>query len=187
ELKIDGGLKEGNRLVRLKMTSPAHWDVFGEAGGLTAMKGDVQIEDAALPGGSFEFPFIGSLQADRIKDEMRCEINAVLSGSKLDFRVKAQQLKSPKVEFSLTADKLDFNTLFPQAAPSSVVQAKPKADAQSSEPAPPKPVAKTPAKPDETVVLPDMSFLNAANVTGAIAIDELVVQNLAAKQFAASV
>src|SRR3546814_16784775 len=63
ELKIDGGLKEGDRLVQLKMTSPANWNALDEKGGLSAMKGDVRIADSALPGGSFEFPFIGSLQA----------------------------------------------------------------------------------------------------------------------------
>src|SRR5690606_15878661 len=113
ELKIDGGLKQGERLVQLKMTSPAHWDRFKDNGALSAMKGDVRIEDAALPGGSFEIPFIGSMQADLVKDELVSEINAVVSSSKLDFRVKATQLNDPKVAFDLTADRLDFNTMFP--------------------------------------------------------------------------
>src|SRR3546814_15936020 len=87
------------------MSSPANWDVFGEVGGLSAMQGDVKIEDAALPGGSFAFPFIGSLRVDLIKDELASEINAVLSGSKLDFSLTATQLKNPKFVFDLTADK----------------------------------------------------------------------------------
>src|SRR3546814_13398814 len=89
ELKIDGGLKEGDRLVQLKMTSPANWNALDEKGGLSAMKGDVRIEDSALPGGSFEFPFIGGMQADLIKEEPISEINAVISGSKRDFKAKA--------------------------------------------------------------------------------------------------
>src|SRR3546814_1426667 len=95
------------------MSSPANWDVFGEVGGLSAMQGDVKIEDAALPGGSFAFPFIGSLRVDLIKDELASEINAVLSGSILDFSLNATQLKNPQFVFDLTADKLAFNTLFP--------------------------------------------------------------------------
>src|SRR3546814_340 len=70
EPKIDGGLKGGDRLVQLKMTSPANWNALDDKGVLSAMKGDVRIEDSALPGGSFEFPFIGSMQADLIKDEL---------------------------------------------------------------------------------------------------------------------
>src|SRR5690606_37160821 len=81
ELKIDGGLKQGDRFVQLKMTTPANWDRLADKGDLSAMKGDVRIEDVALPGGSFEFPFIGSVQADLIKDELTSEINAVLSST----------------------------------------------------------------------------------------------------------
>ncbi|MDS1140504.1 AsmA family protein [Pusillimonas sp. SM2304] len=191
ELKIDGGLKEGDRLVQLKMTSPANWDVFSEAGGLSAMKGDVRIEDAALPGGSFEFPFIGSLQANLIKDELVSEINAVLSGSKLDFRVKATQLKSPKIDFGLAADKLDFNTLFPQAPaaqpPAPAAPAESAADEPPAQAAAPKPAPKAPAKADEAFIMPDLSFLDASDLTGTISIGDLKVQSLEAKQFAAAV
>ncbi|MGB3287769.1 MAG: AsmA family protein [Burkholderiaceae bacterium] len=185
ELKIDGGLKEGDRLVQLKMTSPANWDVFEEKGGLSAMKGDVRIEDAALPGGSFEFPFIGSLQADLVQDELASEINAVLSGSKLDFKVKATQLKSPKVTFGLTADKLDFNTLFPPIAPKAApAQAAKEGGGKPAEtasaPAAPKPAAQA-ASPKL-----DLSFLDSVDLTGKIDIGDLKVKDVKAAKFAAS-
>ncbi|MFW7341613.1 AsmA family protein [Pollutimonas sp. H1-120] len=183
ELKIDGGLKEGDRLVQLKMTSPANWDVFEEKGGLSAMKGDVRIEDAALPGGSFEFPFIGSLQADLIKDELVSEINAVLSGSKLDFKVKATQLKSPKVTFGLAADKLDFNTLFPPVSPK---EAPAKAAKEGDKPAEaaPAPAPKPAAQAASTAL--DLSFLDSVDLTGTIAIGDLKIKEVKAAKFAAS-
>ncbi len=189
ELKIDGGLKEGARLLQLKMTSPANWDVFAEKGGLSAMKGDMRIEDAALPGGSFEFPFIGSLQADLLKDELVSELNAVLSGSKLDFRVKATQLKSPKVAFGLTADKLDFNTLFPPPAPPKPppAPAAPAAEkAGETQPAPPKEPPKPAAKPQAKSDKLDFAFLDSVDLTGTVAIGELKIQNLQASDFAAN-
>src|SRR5690606_11906189 len=174
ELKIDGGLKEKGRLVQINMTSPAVWDVFEEKGGLAAMKGDVRIEDAALPGGSFEFPFIGSLQADLIKDELTSEINAVLSSSKLDFRVKATRLSDPQVVFDLTADRFDFNTLFPPAAPAPAptptapapggkLAATPPATAKTNTKPP------TPAAPVPAGTL-NLAFLDAIDVAGNIAI-----------------
>lgn len=188
ELKIDAGLKEGNRLVQLKMSSPANWDVFGEVGGLSAMQGDVKIEDAALPGGSFAFPFIGSLRVELIKDVLTSEINAVLSGSKLDFSLNATQLKDPKFVFDLAADKLDFNTLFPSVpAPpepaASADAAKPGNAAQATSKQP----GKAPAKADDMFVMPSLSFLDSSDLSGTIAIGDLKVQEVEAKQFAAKV
>ncbi|WP_041682827.1 AsmA family protein [Pusillimonas sp. T7-7] len=181
ELKIDAGLKEGSRLVQLKMSSPANWDVFGEVGGLSAMQGDVKIEDAALPGGSFAFPFIGSLRVDLIKDELASEINAVLSGSKLDFSLNATQLKNPKFVFDLTADKLDFNTLFPpMPVPPAPADAAKSGDAAQA-------TSKQPGKAEDTFVMPSLSFLDSSDLTGTIAIDDLKIQEIEAKQFAAKI
>lgn len=184
ELKIEAGLKDGPRLVQLNMTSPANWDVFRKLGGLSAMKGDIHIDDPALPGGSFEFPFIGSLQTDLIKDKLDSEIDAVLSGSKLNFRVNAVQLADPKINFAFKADTLDFNSLFPPAAQpqAQTKQKDDKAAGEGDKPAPkpaPKPVAKTVAKvPDADV--PDMSFLAPLDVSGTFDIQSLKVQQVQA-------
>lgn len=183
ELKIDGGLKQGDRLVQLKMTSPANWDRFEDKGALSAMKGDVRIEDAALPGGSFEIPFIGSLQADLVKDELVSEINAVLSSSKLDFRVKATQLSDPKVAFDLAADKLDFNTIFPPLVIKATPAAAPKDGAKPPAEQAPK-AAPEPAKPAAATL--DFSFLDSVDLIGNIAIGELKIKNVQTKQFAAA-
>jgi AsmA protein len=189
ELKVQAGLKEGERLVQLNMTSPAVWDVFRKTGGLSAMKGDIRVDDAALPGGSFEFPFIGSLQADLIKDRLDSEIDAVLSGSKLNFKLNATQLADPKVVFALKADKLDFNTLFPPApVPAAPAAATAKPAAEQAKPAA-KPPAKPPAKPaagkgDESSV-PDLAFLAPLDVTGTFDIGELKVQQVEASAISA--
>lgn len=187
ELKIDGGLKQGDRFVQLKMTTPANWDRLADKGDLSAMKGDVRIEDAALPGGSFEFPFIGSVQADLIKDELTSEINAVLSSSKLDFRVKATRLSDPQVVFDLTADRLDFNTLFPPAAPAQAPT--PAAPAPGGKPAAAPPAAAktstkppTPAAPVPAGTL-NLAFLDAIDVAGNIAIGDLKIKNVQAQKF----
>jgi AsmA protein len=185
ELKIDGGLKEGDRLVQLKMTSPANWSLFDEKGGLSAMKGDIRIEDAALPGGSFEFPFIGSMQADLIQDEIVSEINAVLSGSKLDFKVKATQLKSPKVTFGLAADKLDFNTLFPPVVLKEAPAKPAKEGEKPAEPAPaPAPKPKPAVQGGSTAL--NLAFLDSVDLAGTIAIGDLKIKDVKAAKFAAS-
>src|SRR5690606_30862314 len=112
-LKVDAGLKEGDRLLQMNMNPPAQWDVLNKSGGLSAMQGDIRIDDQALPDGSVTLPFVGSLHADLLKDELSSEINAVFNGSQLDFTLAAKQLDEPKLVFDLSADKFDLNALFP--------------------------------------------------------------------------
>lgn len=190
ELKVDSGLKQGDRLVQVNLSSPGDWDFLSEHGGLSAMKGDVKIQDAALPGGSFEFPMIGSLSADLVKDELVSEINAVLNGSKLDFKVKATHLDDPAVAFDLNADSLDFNKLFPPTTGKPPVKPAAKDDKAAGKKAPATskkagPAAAAPAPVPSAPV--DLKFLDTANVTGAVKIGDLRVGEFQAKKFSAAV
>lgn len=193
ELKLDGRMQEGKQLVQINMTSPASWNVFEERGNLSAMRGDVRIEHPALPGGTFEFPFIGSIAADLHKDEIKSELDAVLSGSKLGFRVGVTRLERPKVDFALQADHLDFNTLFPAAAKvaapgSPAAQAKQKkqqAEEAAEKPvAPPAPAQVKPAAPAKTVKL---AFLRNMDLSGTLNVGQLKIQQVEASDFAANV
>lgn len=194
ELKLDGRMQQGKQLVQVNMTSPASWNVFEEKGTLSAMRGDVRIEHPALPGGSFEFPFIGSVAADLLKDDIKSELDAVLSGSKLGFRVGIKRLDRPQVDFALHADQLDFNTLFPAAAkvaapgsPAAEAQQKKEqaapANEKAAEAAPAQPAA-TPAPPARTVKL---SFLRSMDLRGTIDVGKLKVQEVEAADFHADV
>jgi len=130
------------------------------------MKGDVRVEDATLPGGRFQFPFIGSVRTDLFDDELTASINAVLGGSKIDFAMAVSQLANPQVAFDLTTDNLDLSTLFPppvEPAPRAVSdgeetepQAAPEAKPEAAEP---------PAQPARQF---DWSFLESAHVQGNI-------------------
>lgn len=191
ELKLAGTLKQEGRAIQLNVSSPANWDVFQEQGGLSAMKGDVKFEDTALPNGGLEFPLIGSLQADLVKDELNSEINAIINGSKLDVKVKARRLDDPKVVFSVQADTLDFNKFFP--LPASAAQAPASADngdsgkpaAGSAKPTPKasaKP-APTPAKPPDTI---DLTLLNSVDISGNVKVRNLKVRGVQAEHVSAT-
>jgi len=205
ELKMDAGLKQGDRLMRLKVSSPANWNVLERNGRLTAIKGDVKIEASALPNGSFEFPFIGALEADLVKDQVASEINAVLNGSKLDLKVSANKLSDPHVAFDLVADSLDFNTLFP----STVAVAAPPADKKdgakgatapakaAAKPAEKAPAAKAPAKapaPSSEEAIKklkaaeaiDLTMLDSIDLTGKVKVGHIKIRDLEADQFTAA-
>lgn len=204
ELKIEGGLKQGQRLVQFNLSSPAVWNSIRQRGELSAMKGDVKIQAPALPGGSFEFPMIGSLHADLVKDQLSSEINAVLSGSKLDFKVQATRLADPKVVFNLSADSLDFNKLFPPAQPKPAAKPQDKAQDKAQDnkaqasgqdkskdkaqaAAPVQPAAKSAAEAAAAPQPIDLSFLRPLDVTGHIKVGDMRVRGLRAKQFDAGV
>ncbi|MGE4370859.1 MAG: AsmA family protein [Burkholderiaceae bacterium] len=180
EIKLDGNLKDGDRLVRLNLLSPASWEVFAEKGGFSAIKGDVVIEDPALPNGSFEFPFIGSVQANLPADEITSQINAVLSGSNLDLNVKATQLKDPKVVLSLKTDKLNIDQLVPAGQPASATPGSAPEAASGDA----KPGAAPAAKAASEI---NLSFLNALDIAASVAINDLTVRRLRAQQFSAQV
>lgn len=182
-LSLDGGISRDQRLVRLKLTSPASWSMSLKKGELSALKGDMSIQDAALPGGLFEFPMIGSVQLDLVKDLLESDINAVINGGQLEFKSQVQQLAKPKVTFSLDAGKLDLNNwLTPPAQPAKAKADTDKtgtADKAASEPeaeGAPAEAAKPAAAAAPTTF--DLSFLTPLDVTGTIKVDDLRVRDL---------
>ncbi len=189
EIKLDGRMQQGEQQVQVKMTSPAAWSVFEEKGNLPAMRGDVRIEHPALPGGVFEFPFIGSMSADLVKDYIRSELDAVLSGSKLGFRIGVQRSSErPQVDFALQADQLDFNTLFPAASkvaspdsPAAEAERKEQKDAASEKPAEGKP-AEAAAAPEAARAF-SLAFLRDMDLTGKIDVGSLKIQRMEAADF----
>lgn len=190
ELKLDGRMQHGEQRVQVNMTSPATWHVFEDRGNLSAMRGDVRIEHPALPGGTFEFPFIGSVAADLIKSDIRSELDAVLSGSKLSFRVGVKQFDRPQVEFGLHADQLDFNTLFPAAAK----VAQPGSPAAKAEQAAQQAQQAQQEKPEEQSAKPgatpeparastwDLAFLRDMDLKGKVEVGQFKVQRVEAAQ-----
>lgn len=168
ELKVDSTQKRGDRLVSIQMSSPAAWSPFTRQGGLSAMKGDVSIEDATLPGGRFQFPFIGSVRADLFDDELSAALNAVLGGSKIDFSMAVSQLANPQIAFDLTTDNLDLNTLFPPPAESSAGPADDDAEADGEAPPAPAAEAAAPTPEPDPARRFDWSFLDAVHVQGNI-------------------
>ncbi len=174
ELKVEGGIKQDNRMVRVNLSSPVQWDLVKKQGTLSAIKGDVKIEGQAVPAASFEFPLIGSVRADLVKDEFSGEINAVLNGSPLNFNVKGSRLANPAIQFNLQAEALDIDKLFPavlpvktQAKPEAKPEPKPDAapeagaDAKPETKAAPAPAAK-PAGPESKAAQPPAKAAAAA-------------------------
>jgi len=183
ELTLESSYRTGDRLLQVNLSSPAQWAIYQEQGSLSAIKGDVRVEDAAIPAGSFEFPLIGSLQADLLKDQLSSDVNAVLNGSPINFNWKAVGLADPKVTFRLQADTLNLDTMFPSPAPVPVAPAPQPAQASpapAEQPPAPQQDAPTDAPPPTPI---DLRVLNDIDVTGTVAVGDLTVRNLNFKNF----
>jgi len=189
EFKIDAGIKQGQRLVKVATTSPLAISMTGRTAALSALKGDVVITDPGLPKGSLQIPVIGSLSADLFKDQASAKINAVLEGGKFDLTADVTRLAEPRVAFALAVDTLDLDKLAPAAA--AQLPAAPKGSGsgtgdQKEKPkeASPQAEGEAPAARPETPL--DFSFLQGIAANGTLKVGKLVFRGLNASDVAAT-
>ncbi|WP_447578748.1 AsmA family protein [Achromobacter kerstersii] len=181
EAKVDSTSKNGDRVVKLNFASPLTLNLLQRSGGLSALRGDVNITDPGLPKGSLQIPVIGSLNVDLLKDQATSKINAVLEGGKFDLSADITKLStSPAVNFALAVDTLDLDKLVP---PVVAAPPKPPADGKKDDSKPAQPPA--PAAPaDDTI---DLSALVGPSVNGTLKVGKLVMRGLKADDVAAAV
>ncbi|MCB5363441.1 AsmA family protein [Pusillimonas sp. CC-YST705] len=206
--QFDAQIKKGEQLTQIVLASPVEWDVSNDKAVLSAIKGDVRINDAYLPSGSYEFPFIGSLHVGA--EGLDSDLNAVLSGTPLNFSLGVRQWQDPSWQFALQADAVDIDKLFPpvpapqEPEPEAATPAEtpastdektapaPEADAETAAPA----VAQAETKPapasDEqpaTAVAQASGFrwLQDLDLTGKVDIGSLKGRGLEAQQVKAKV
>ncbi|WP_158582762.1 AsmA family protein [Neopusillimonas maritima] len=192
ELKVDGNLKQGDRLIQVDMSSPVRWNAINEQLGLTAIKGDVQINAPVLGDQGFEFPLIGSLAVDFLKSTLSSDMNAVLNGSQLSLKTRVDQLDKPVINLDLNAEELDFDKLFP---PVQVAKSEESAKGGASENQSNEAVNEQanqgaakgePAKASEPAVI-DLTFLNELNLTANAKIGRLAGRGFEASDVVAAV
>lgn len=181
EAKVDSTSKKGERVVKLNFASPLTLNLLQRSGGLSALRGDVNITDPGLPKGSLQIPVIGSLNVDLLKDQATTKINAVLEGGKFDLSADITKLSdAPLVNVALAVDTLDLDKLVP---PVVAAPAKPPADGKKDDTKPAQPPA--PAAPvDDTI---DLSALVGPSVNGTLKVGKLVMRGLKADDVAAVV
>lgn len=178
---LDGNLTQGKRLLRLKLTSPLSWNSSLRKGTLSAIKGDIAIQDQELPQGGYEAPMIGSVHVDLVRDVVDADLNAVVDGGQAAFKAQVTQLSqpAPAVDFSFGTEKLDLNRWLPVPpgaikvqTPSKSGESKPDDKAKPE----PKPAA-APAKAPVPVGF-DWSFLKGRNIHGTVKIGDLRVRDV---------
>ncbi len=179
---LDGGLTQGERLLRLKLTSPLAWNTTLRKGSLSAIKGDMGVRDQALPSGSYEFPMIGSVHLDLVQDLLSADLNAVIDGGQAAFKSQTTKLSTPqpRTRFTLHTEKLDLNRWLP--APPAPAAAKPAGAGQTADQATDKGGEAGRNKgPDAAKAAPepiDLSFLEGQDVEGDVRVEDLRVRDV---------
>ena len=185
EFKVDAGIKQGPRLIKLATTSPLTVSMIRRTAAMSAMKGDVVITDPGLPKGSLQIPVIGSLSADLFRDQASAKINAVLEGGKFDLTTDVTKLAAPRVAFALAVDTLDLDKLappVPAAAPAPPKGGSPGSGEQKKAETPAAEAAA--AAPADTPL--DFSFLQGIVANGTVKVGKLVFRGLNASDVAAT-
>ncbi|MDN5843173.1 MAG: AsmA family protein [Alcaligenaceae bacterium] len=193
-LKLDGGVSNGLRMLHVQLASPSVWSISLRKGELSAIKGDISLEDAALPGGRFAFPMIGSMHLDLIQDLLNLDINAVINGGQLELKTEVKRLADPQVTFSLNANKLDLNNWIAPVHPVSTTDQQASGEKPEAQPEA-KPKAKVggeaaksdeAAKPEPPTRL-DMAWLDAVDITGSVKVDDLRMRDIQLRDLTAQI
>lgn len=166
---LDAALTQKQNLLRLKLTSPLIWDTNLRKGALTALKGDFSLLGAERQQAIAEFPMIGSLSLDLIRDALDTDLSAIIDGGQASFKSSTTHLADPQTTFALNAEKINLNHWLPLGAEPDKAPGKP---AETEEPsAAPEPAAAVP-KPM------DFSWLKRQTVQGDVRIADLLVRDL---------
>ncbi|CAM5781933.1 AsmA family protein [Castellaniella caeni] len=187
---LDGALTQGERLLRLKLTSPVSWNTSLRKGALSAIKGDVSVRDPRRPQATDEFPMIGGVHLDLVKDALDVDLNAVIDGGQAALKSSATRLANPQIHFALTAEKFDLNHWLPQAPKPAPAQDKPapSTDTKADKPAEAAPERKPEAAPapDRPTAI-DLAFLKGQDIEGDVKIGDLRIRDVQLTQLATPV
>ncbi|WP_417277397.1 AsmA family protein [Castellaniella sp.] len=184
-VSVDGALNQGQQLLQVKMASPLSWNTMLRKGAFTAIKGDVSVRDQSSKEAVNEFPMIGSLHLDLVRDALDIELNAVLDGSQAALKSTTTRLAQPQTQFSLKVDKLDLNRWMPVPVATTDAAKAPADDQEKGKGDTPAAPAAAPAPAPETPV--DLSFLKDKDIQGTVQIGDLRIHDLQITQLEAPV
>lgn len=167
QLAVNSEFKQGPRTVKVNGTSPFEANLKLKSFALAAIAVEVQIEDPALPDQGMHIPVTGSARADIERETFNARVEAVVEGGKVSASADVAQFDEPRVSFSLAADTLDLDKLWPGAR---------------------KPAGGTTATGNRPAADPavDLGVLQGITANGSVRIGKLVVRGLKAGEVAAN-
>ena len=168
-LGLDAKLTQDGRTVTTKLATPVQASLAAGRYQLTALDGQVDIEDPSVSKAASSLKLGGQVSADLKKETAAADLSALLDQAKMALKAGVNGFKTPKITVALDADSLNVDRLFPPA----------KTDAAAA-PAP----DSTTGNPAETPV--DLSALKGLTVDARVGIGHLIARGLEMRQLKAN-
>ncbi|MDO4682242.1 MAG: AsmA family protein [Lautropia sp.] len=166
-LGLESTLKQGGRSVVARVASPVEASLAGGRYQLSALDGEVRIDDPAVPKAASQLNLGGKVALDLKKETAQADLSALIDKAKLALKAGVNGFKTPKVQVDLNADSLNIDHFFPPA----------KVETAALPPAAPGNQAETPV---------DLSALKGLTLDAKVAIGHLVARGLEARSIKAN-
>ncbi|MFT0533776.1 AsmA family protein [Castellaniella hirudinis] len=179
---LDAAYTQGQRLLQLKLASPLAWDTRQHQGSLSAVQGDFSVQEPAHDQALVQFPLIGSLHLDLVRDALDMDLSAMVDGAQATLKSATTRLADPRTTFTLNAEKLLLDRWLagPPTPPASSRTPAPDA-ADTGEPASVAP-APAPASVATADVPVDFSWLRGQDIQGDVQVADLRVREMRLSQ-----
>jgi AsmA protein len=114
-------LVEGPRTVNLKLNSPLALNIQSQLLALKNIKGQLDVQDPALPKKMASMPLTGRLELNNTEKTADLALNSQFESTRFDLKAAVKDFSKPAVVASLNADKLDIDALLPPKKAGSAV------------------------------------------------------------------
>lgn len=166
-LGLDATLRQDGRTVAAKLATPVQASLAAGKYTLSALDGQVNIEDPSVPKAASSLKLGGSVTADLKKELASANLSALLDKANMALKAGVNGFKTPRINVELDADELNVDQLFPVPKQEKTAAAEP-----------------APASNAETPV--DLSALKGLTLDARVGIGHLVARGLEARQLKAN-
>lgn len=128
-LELD--LREGERTVKAKLSSPVAGNVEAQQVSLPRLKASLTASGPDLPGKTLSGELAGSAGVDAGKGKAQANLAGKIADSTIKARVNVANFARPEIGFDLDIDQLDLDRYLPPSSPAGGSQGK--AGAQKAE------------------------------------------------------
>lgn len=166
-LSVEGGLKQGERDIKLKLTSPFNGNLQTQLFSLPQLKADISAAGPDIPGNSISGNLAGAASVDLKKEQAQLNLSGKMAGSALKARVGLTDFSPAAFNFDIDMDRLDVDRFLPEKNTAAGGGSKPQPSGKSSAAAAEQPF--------------DLSALKTLHADGSVRIGALTVNKLKAQ------
>lgn len=177
-VRIDASARAGQRTARLDASGALTGSLNDLTASLQSAKGEIVVEDPALPQKSAHLPLTASISVDGKRELAALQFEILADGAKGRGKVNAKGFAEPDIAFDLDADQLDLDRYF---APPSKPQSASGAGAGSPT------AAQSTAAPAQAGDTVDLSALRGLSATGKVRIGRLRAKGIDVTELKAAV